>query len=480
MWLWWRSRSPLAANGLALLAPEPGLAIGARAFAGVGTALGFVAGIDYVRSQGGSPFAQGLYGGVGLSGGGHRPGRRAPRRELDRLAGSVRVDARGRSGRPALHYSPARLTPPALGLQRHETTSVSSVVRDRRLYGICLVYAASFGLAVVLGAWVVVAADQSRRLQRCRGGRDRITDPARRHREPPVRRMAGTDASDTRDAGRRRAATSRARSAPRFWPLRAPSPSRSSGHPCSGWRPAYRSPPAFAAAARIRPDAPAVASGMVNAAANVLIIVCHAAARARLLAPGGRPDRLRGRHGALAGGRPARRRRSGSWVRRGRVAGNGSPAARTVARCRAPAGPSTLEPAVPLTAGETVRKSLIIQLLAIAVVIGALAFVVGFWIDWLPPLASEEGGPDRRPLRRRLGDLPRHLRDGGVRVAVRAREVPGASGRRRGRKADPRQHGPRALLDGHPDRARHRHRRVLERRAGEERGPSRRRIARST
>jgi MFS-type transporter involved in bile tolerance (Atg22 family) len=31
--------------------------------------------------------------------------------------------------------------------------------------------------------------------------------------------------------------------------------------------------PAFAAAARIRPDAPAVASGMVNAAANGLIIV---------------------------------------------------------------------------------------------------------------------------------------------------------------------------------------------------------------
>jgi len=39
-----------------------------------------------------------------------------------------------------------------------------------------------------------------------------------------------------------------------------------------------------------------------------------------------------------------------------------------------------------------VRKSLIIQLLAIAVVIGAAAFVLAFWIDWLPPLASEEGG----------------------------------------------------------------------------------------
>jgi cytochrome c oxidase subunit 2 len=38
-----------------------------------------------------------------------------------------------------------------------------------------------------------------------------------------------------------------------------------------------------------------------------------------------------------------------------------------------------------------VRKALIIQLLAIAVVIGAVAFVLAFWIDWLPPLASEQG-----------------------------------------------------------------------------------------
>jgi cytochrome c oxidase subunit II len=39
-----------------------------------------------------------------------------------------------------------------------------------------------------------------------------------------------------------------------------------------------------------------------------------------------------------------------------------------------------------------VRKSLIIQLLAIAVVVGAIAFVLAFWIDWLPPLASKQGG----------------------------------------------------------------------------------------
>ena len=60
----------IAFNGLALVAPEPALAIVARALIGIGTGLGFIAGSAYVRESGGSPFAQGLYGGVGLAGGG--------------------------------------------------------------------------------------------------------------------------------------------------------------------------------------------------------------------------------------------------------------------------------------------------------------------------------------------------------------------------------------------------------------------------
>src|SRR5581483_1782881 len=60
----------VASNGLALIAAEPGLALGARALVGIGTGLSFVAGSAYVRESGGSPFAQGLFGGVGLGGGG--------------------------------------------------------------------------------------------------------------------------------------------------------------------------------------------------------------------------------------------------------------------------------------------------------------------------------------------------------------------------------------------------------------------------
>jgi MFS family permease len=58
------------ANAAAMIAPEAGLALAARMVCGVGLALGFLSGSDYVRSSGGSPFAQGLYGGIALLGGG--------------------------------------------------------------------------------------------------------------------------------------------------------------------------------------------------------------------------------------------------------------------------------------------------------------------------------------------------------------------------------------------------------------------------
>lgn len=38
------------------------------------------------------------------------------------------------------------------------------------------------------------------------------------------------------------------------------------------------------------------------------------------------------------------------------------------------------------------RKGLIIQLLVLSIVIGAISFVVSFWIDWLPGSGSEEAG----------------------------------------------------------------------------------------
>ena len=49
-------------NAVALIAHVAALALAARALVGVGTGLAFVSGSAYVRVQGGSPFAQGLFG----------------------------------------------------------------------------------------------------------------------------------------------------------------------------------------------------------------------------------------------------------------------------------------------------------------------------------------------------------------------------------------------------------------------------------
>src|SRR5262245_40180117 len=50
----------VATSALALAAPDPGLIVASRALTGIGTAFGFVAGIDYVRAHGGTAFSQGL------------------------------------------------------------------------------------------------------------------------------------------------------------------------------------------------------------------------------------------------------------------------------------------------------------------------------------------------------------------------------------------------------------------------------------
>jgi hypothetical protein len=106
-------------NALACIAPEPARALGSRALLGVGTALGFIGGSDFVRASGGSPFAQDLYGGLATAGGGVAlavvHGRRAvarlarPLRDGDRRLGGRGGDAARRAtsrGRRPRHLRP--------------------------------------------------------------------------------------------------------------------------------------------------------------------------------------------------------------------------------------------------------------------------------------------------------------------------------------------------------------------------------------
>jgi NNP family nitrate/nitrite transporter-like MFS transporter len=155
-------------NALALIGPYPALAVVARTLVGVGTGLAFVSGSAYVRVQGGSPFAQGLFGGVALGGGGlalaivppveDAIGWRAPwvtaivvgAAGLVILAAGPKDVARTRTARPA--------------------TTPAGVMRERRLYRLAVLYAASLGLSVVVGNWVVTLLHRNGGLSKSAAG----------------------------------------------------------------------------------------------------------------------------------------------------------------------------------------------------------------------------------------------------------------------------------------------------------------------
>jgi predicted MFS family arabinose efflux permease len=140
------------ANALALIAPELWLVLAARLLMGLGTAGGFIAGADYIRSIMSSPTVQGLYGGVTLAGPGLALavvpplvgplGWRAP--FLTALVLAVVVI-------PLLALAPADPWAP----HPAERARTSELFGDRRLYRFAAIHAASFGLSVVLGNWVV-------------------------------------------------------------------------------------------------------------------------------------------------------------------------------------------------------------------------------------------------------------------------------------------------------------------------------------
>ena len=246
---------------------------------GVGTGLAFVSGSAYVRVQGGSPFAQGLFGGLGLAGGGlalaivppveDAIGWRAP------YVTAIVVGAVG-----LVRCSPARATAPhtdrpdragagghlprpaALPARRALRGLARAQHRDRQLGrhapppagGLSkstagLVGALTLTLGVVtrpLGGWILH--------ERPAAG------PRRRRREP--RRRSG------RHGGARD---------------REPVPLAVVGAALIGLAAGIPFAPSFTGAALTRPDAPAAAVGFVNGAAAFVDARRHAARRPHVL-----------------------------------------------------------------------------------------------------------------------------------------------------------------------------------------------------
>jgi predicted MFS family arabinose efflux permease len=118
--------------------------------------LAFVAGSALVRVSGGSPFAQGMFGGVGLGAGGlavavvplleDAIGWRAPFWSSLALAAAVVVLLLAWAGAA----SPAAARPAA-----GPVTGIGRLARDGRLWRIAAFYTASYGLSVVVANWVV-------------------------------------------------------------------------------------------------------------------------------------------------------------------------------------------------------------------------------------------------------------------------------------------------------------------------------------
>lgn len=254
-------------NAVALIAPIPALALAARALIGIGTGLSFVSGSAYVRASGGSPFAQGLFGGVGLAGGGAA------------LAVVSRFDtwrapywtavAIGAAGLVVLATAPRDR--PRVRTER-EGGVPAGILRDRRLYRLAVLYGASLGLSLVVGNWVVELLERNGGVAKGTAGvvgamtllLGIVTRPLGGWilRARPSRMRVATGASLAGGAvGTALLAVSE------------PLPLAALGGVLIGLAAGIPFAPAFTGAALVRPDAPAAAVGMVNGAASLVAIV---------------------------------------------------------------------------------------------------------------------------------------------------------------------------------------------------------------
>ncbi len=143
-----------AGNGLALAGPEPWLALSARAVVGVGTGLAFISGSALVRESGGSPVAQGVFGGVSLAPGGLAI---AVVPQLESVVGwrAPYVGALAIATAALVLLTASRSADELPATRAVRSRAPAGVIGDRQLYRLAVLYAASYGLGLVLANWVV-------------------------------------------------------------------------------------------------------------------------------------------------------------------------------------------------------------------------------------------------------------------------------------------------------------------------------------
>ena len=248
-------------NCLLLLDAGFELALLARAIVGIGSGAAFVAGLDFVRAAGGGAALQGLYGGATMAGGG-----------LALMVVPALTDA---TSWRAAYWSAALLAvlaaiPTALagGLPRIGHAG-AWILGDRALVPIGALQAATFGLAVVAGNWVVPLLERSGASPSVAGVAGGLILFVGIVTRPLGGVLAG------RVSARRLVAVALVGTALGAALLAAGGPLAVStlGALILGLTAGLPFAVIFAAAQRLRPDAPAAAIALVNACAVLTILV---------------------------------------------------------------------------------------------------------------------------------------------------------------------------------------------------------------
>jgi MFS family permease len=142
----------MAGNLILLQGTDYGLATVGRLVVGLGSGAGFVAGFDLVRAGGGGTVLQGAFGGATMAGGG-----------LALMVLPALTDAtnwRAPYWTALVLALAAALPVYAAGGLRPVGRAARGVLRDRTLLPVGILHAATFGLAVIAGNWVVTLLER--------------------------------------------------------------------------------------------------------------------------------------------------------------------------------------------------------------------------------------------------------------------------------------------------------------------------------
>jgi MFS family permease len=250
------------ASAAAMAWREAAFAIAMRAVTGIGTGLVFVSGSDYVRATVGSAVAQGFYGAGSMAAGGLALA-------LVPLSSSWRAPFWSALVVAVVALVLVALAPRAAPASRRAAAVAPprASLRDRRLVPLAVMHAASFGLSVVVGNWVVTLLERGADYSAAAaGGAGALTLFLGIVTRPLGGRWADRPALLRASFVLGGIGTVVLAFAP---PLAV----AVSAAAVVGLAAGIPFAPSFAGAARVRPDAPAAAVGVVNLAAAVTILV---------------------------------------------------------------------------------------------------------------------------------------------------------------------------------------------------------------